>query len=76
MGPVAARGTGDIGMLVGFGASVLVYAGARAVERRERAKGTKAGGADAGAGACAGVGAGADAGSAGTRGGKERAKRT
>ncbi|OSD00517.1 hypothetical protein PYCCODRAFT_1414248 [Trametes coccinea BRFM310] len=32
-GPIAARGTGDLGMLVGFGVSVPVYAGARWAER-------------------------------------------
>ncbi|KAI0827299.1 permease for cytosine/purines, uracil, thiamine, allantoin-domain-containing protein [Trametes gibbosa] len=31
-GPLAARGTGDLGMLVGFGVAVPVYACARAVE--------------------------------------------
>ena len=46
-GPIAARGTGDIGMLVGFGASVLVYAGTRAVERHGRARGGKAKGVGA-----------------------------
>ena len=35
-GPIAARGTGDIGMLVGFGVCVPVYAGVRALERRWR----------------------------------------
>ena len=37
-GPIAARGTGDIGMLVGFGVSALVFAGTRALERRLRGR--------------------------------------
>ena len=36
-GPVAARGTGDVGMLVSFVACVGVYAAARALELRWRA---------------------------------------
>ena len=32
-GPIARRGTGDLGMLLGFGASVVVYACARSGER-------------------------------------------
>ena len=37
-GPIAARGTGDIGMVVGFGVSALVFATTRALERRLRGR--------------------------------------
>ncbi|KAH9929065.1 permease for cytosine/purines, uracil, thiamine, allantoin-domain-containing protein [Epithele typhae] len=38
-GPVAARGTGDVGMLMGFAVAVGAYAGARALGRRWGARG-------------------------------------